>query len=172
MNTINSLFSAITRCNMFTELIPWHQLSHLADYQTQMMKAIPCVSAWVSCQGIDTLSSEPYGCHFANDKFKRIFLNAVWLSLKVLMTTSHYWMRYRLDAGKATSHYLINGNQSLRHHMVSLSHNGFILLAPVAMICDVVVNSFYPRPVLAFGYCRRLCLCVCVCVSIACLSAR
>ena len=31
--------------------------------------------------------------------------------------------------------------------------------------------GFYPRPVLAFGYCRclRLCVCVCVCVSV-CLS--
>ena len=37
-------------------------------------------------------------------------------------------------------------------------------------------THFYPRPVLAFGYCRclRLCVCVClsVCLSITCLSAR
>ena len=34
--------------------------------------------------------------------------------------------------------------------------------------------DFYPRPVLAFGYCHRLRLCVCVsvCVSITCLSTR
>ena len=33
---------------------------------------------------------------------------------------------------------------------------------------------YYPRPVLAFGYCRRLCLCVhpSVCVSITCFSVR
>ena len=33
---------------------------------------------------------------------------------------------------------------------------------------------FYPRPVLAFGYCHRPCLCICQCdcVSITCLSAR
>ena len=28
--------------------------------------------------------------------------------------------------------------------------------------------SFYPRPVLASGYCRCLCLCVCVYQSLAC----
>ena len=34
--------------------------------------------------------------------------------------------------------------------------------------------NFYPRPVLAFGYCRclRLSVCVSVCASITCLSAR
>ena len=38
------------------------------------------------------------------------------------------------------------------------------------MCCDEH-PFFYPRPVLAFGYCRclRLCVCVCVCVSV-CLS--
>ena len=37
-----------------------------------------------------------------------------------------------------------------------------------------IMFCFYPRPVLASGYCRCLCLCVCacVCVSITCLSAR
>ena len=39
-------------------------------------------------------------------------------------------------------------------------------------------TSFYPRPVLAFGYCHRLRLwvcvsvCVCVCVAITSLSGR
>ena len=35
-------------------------------------------------------------------------------------------------------------------------------------------DAFYPRPVLAFGYCRclRLSVCVSVCASITCLSAR
>ena len=30
------------------------------------------------------------------------------------------------------------------------------------------ISHFYPRPVLAFGYCRclRLCVCVCVCLSV------
>ena len=34
----------------------------------------------------------------------------------------------------------------------------------------VKIGNFYPRPVLASGYCRCLCLCVCVCVyqSLAC----
>ena len=27
--------------------------------------------------------------------------------------------------------------------------------------------NFYPRPVLAFGYCRCLCVCVCVCVCVS-----
>ena len=30
----------------------------------------------------------------------------------------------------------------------------------------VVTNYFYPRPVLAFGYCRCLRVCVCVCLSV------
>ena len=40
-------------------------------------------------------------------------------------------------------------------------------------LCNVFSSRsiFYPRPVLAFGYCRclRLCVCVCVCLSV-CLS--
>ena len=30
----------------------------------------------------------------------------------------------------------------------------------------LVINNFYPRPVLAFGYCPCLRLCVCVCLSV------
>ena len=38
-------------------------------------------------------------------------------------------------------------------------------------ICMQHSDFYYPRPVLAFGYCRclRLCVCVCVCLSV-CLS--
>ena len=47
---------------------------------------------------------------------------------------------------------------------------------PLTCIGCHIGFTFYPRPVLAFGYCHRLCLCVCpcvcVCVSITCLSAR
>ena len=45
-------------------------------------------------------------------------------------------------------------------HLVKLLHALFL--------------CFYPRPVLALGYCRSLCLCVClsVCVSITNLSAE
>ena len=44
-----------------------------------------------------------------------------------------------------------------------------IMLIMTSQLC-----AFYPRPVLAFGYCRclRLCVCLSVCVSITCLSAR
>ena len=33
---------------------------------------------------------------------------------------------------------------------------------------EMIMAHFYPRPVLAFGYCRclRVCVCVCVCVSV------
>ena len=39
-------------------------------------------------------------------------------------------------------------------------------------VWNLEVNHFYPRPVLAFGYCRCLhlcvCVCLCVCQSFAC----
>ena len=40
--------------------------------------------------------------------------------------------------------------------------------------CRLRRPSFYPRPVLAFGYCRclRLSVCTSVCAVITCLSAR
>ena len=38
----------------------------------------------------------------------------------------------------------------------------------VSVSHDAYVIPFYPRPVLAFGYCRclRVCVCVCVCLSV------
>ena len=41
-------------------------------------------------------------------------------------------------------------------------------------IFGTMIPPFYPRPVLAFGYCRclRLSVCVSVCAAITCLSAR
>ena len=43
----------------------------------------------------------------------------------------------------------------------------WLLLHDVSVVWDFLYN-FYPRPVLAFGYCRclRLCVCVCVCLSV------
>ena len=70
---VTPLSSAITRCSMFIELIPWHLQNHLADYKRQMMKVIPCVSARVPYQG-NTLSPEQNGHHFADDIFNYIYL--------------------------------------------------------------------------------------------------
>ena len=40
------------------------------------------------------------------------------------------------------------------------------------LIAITIILPFYPRPVMAFGYCRCLRVCVCVCPSITSLSAR
>ena len=37
---------------------------------------------------------------------------------------------------------------------------------PLTCIGCHIGFTFYPRPVLAFGYCHRLCLCVCPCVCV------
>ena len=54
---------------------------------------------------------------------------------------------------------------------VSYSHRPYQYRPPPTAgdTCSFNDNSFYPRPVLAFGYCRCLRLCVCVCVCV-CLS--
>ena len=42
--------------------------------------------------------------------------------------------------------------------------NSNVLIAEIC--CLQYVSHFYPRPVLAFGYCRCLRVCVCVCLSV------
>ena len=75
---------------------------------------------------------------------------------------------------QVTSHYLANGDPDLCWHMASLGHDKLIVVGTKVDQNIHFHSFFYPRPVLAFGYCRclRLCVCVSVCPCVCVCQSR
>ena len=68
----------------------------------------------------------------------------------------------------------IDANLSPFDNYLQLLSINFPVIAITETWLSGITCDFYPRPVLAFGYCRclRLSVCVSVCAVITCLSAR
>ena len=90
---------------------------------------------------------------------------------------SYTWLTYQTLSKANIVIHLICANDSIIKHFRIYNIPGEAIYSDTPLIFGALFikcSSFYPRPVLAFGYCRclRASVCACVCPSYASLSAH